>query len=874
MAVTGRILNSTMPFTQKGTLDKSLYTMDSTSTSSEPDFPLGSKGLGKEPAMDPVSYLAKGYLAKVVTQGTAEQVGSDSFISTKPSGLFIAQAQCESQESQEFSPTFCSHSYMRHIQRPSPPHHSSHLPIPAEPPVPIPAALPLVEESQTAARRRRRRKHRRRRRIRRLEQQQLQQQQQPEGKGEEEVRRGRAHTGVPEQETGEISTPFHIPHSSEGVLSECTNNSSSNSSSSERNWVQETGDPWEEQDVPRPGRSCHPFPRPQQPCLDVDVGEPGPGPSGWCQLAVHGCRKAVMYERDGMEFITPLVEAVLADSKEQEMENINEGLLLHEGLEPVDCEYREGREYSSIPIKSGSYGDVCRVLDKNTGFVCAAKKVPLERFKSVEVGAWSCLHSLPNVVELFGAVREGPDIILFMELKAGSLGQLLEQRGRLPEDLALYYFIQVMGTLDQLHRRQILHMDVKADNVLLSEDGKSIFLCDFGHSEKIDKHGECIGVTTEMKGSESHMAPEVVRSERRSTKSDVWSCCCMLLHMLTGCLPWTRLYSRPLYLTIANEPPPLREIPPDCSLMTAHIIEAGLRKQPTKRLSAAELKMHASKALNAVGGLRSPVQGPYVKPLPKLGRLSPSIASDAPTKPTPAPHPTPPVPSPTPTLPPELGQKKAHEQHQPKTCKQWEELWCGERSHKVKKAATTASQRELRKLERDFYLSSLSQPHSAELQEQLLSCLSSEGPSQLDLWDKKDSGRWSLSPGEDLSSGAVSSDSSSESINMELPVSPYSFGGVNVKVTDFSGRDICIREKRNVSIERIARGISEQISEPVFSLEYMDGHPVSQGEEVQESGVELRCVRAPDCEHHPSLSHKRQCSWIWRINNGHLETND
>lgn len=109
MAVTGRILNSTMPFTQKGTLDKSLYTMDSTSTSSEPDFPLGSKGLGKEPAMDPVSYLAKGYLAKVVTQGTAEQVGSDSFISTKPSGLFIAQAQCEYLVTPRSSLKACSH---------------------------------------------------------------------------------------------------------------------------------------------------------------------------------------------------------------------------------------------------------------------------------------------------------------------------------------------------------------------------------------------------------------------------------------------------------------------------------------------------------------------------------------------------------------------------------------------------------------------------------------------------------------------------------------------------------------------------------------------------------------------------------------------
>lgn len=128
----------------------------------------------------------------------------------------------------------------------------------------------------------------------------------------------------------------------------------------------------------------------------------------------------------------------------------------------------------------------------------------------------------------------------------------------------------------------------------------------------------------------------------------------------------------------------------------------------------------------------------------------------------------------------------------------------------------------------EFFLSSLSQPHSAELQEQLLSCLSSEGPSHLDLWDKKvclstnhpnsepdpvhslpsdsfilslelfrtvvlnmsfvlphqDSGRWSLSPGEDLSSGVYSGNSQSESqsFSMELLGTstlrpPFCYGG-------------------------------------------------------------------------------------------------
>lgn len=60
-------------------------------------------------------------------------------------------------------------------------------------------------------------------------------------------------------------------------------------------------------------------------------------------------------------------------------------------------------------------------------------------------------------------------------------------------------------------------------------------------------------VCVDMKGTETHMAPEVVKAERCGTKADVWSCSCMLLHMRTGCHPWTRLYSRPLYLTVSPD---------------------------------------------------------------------------------------------------------------------------------------------------------------------------------------------------------------------------------------------------------------------------------------------------------------------------------
>lgn len=288
-------------------------------------------------------------------------------------------------------------------------------------------------------------------------------------------------------------------------------------------------------------------------------------------------------------------------------QTVNEGLLFHNALRTRSFQYREGREYCVLHhIQNGSYGDVFSIQDKRTGFTCAAKRIPISRFSCEEVSTWSAQDS-PRIVELFGAVREGPYIVLFMDLKPACLGTLLKEMTSLPEDLALHYLHETLEALEHLHSIKTLHLDVKVDNVLLSADCTHTFLCDFGLSEMIDDNGWS---TKAFKGSafpgtETHMAPEVARGDQLCAKADVWSSCCMLLHMLNGCQPWVRYYSHPLCLQIANEPPPLWEVPSNCNNFTAKIFRAGLKKDPDKRASAKSLRKKTTKALRAVGGLSS-----------------------------------------------------------------------------------------------------------------------------------------------------------------------------------------------------------------------------------------------------------------------------
>ncbi|XP_016324099.1 mitogen-activated protein kinase kinase kinase 14-like [Sinocyclocheilus anshuiensis] len=844
-----RFLNSTVPFSHMAQRDIKALNCPGSSPASRTE----SKG-GE---LDKIHHLSN-YLKNVMYQGTADY----EWTHRTEKQTIIAQAECESQDSQEFCPngSISSQSLLGTISRSRP-------------------------------RKKRHKKHRRKR-------------------GEKDSRASESVevTGVPEQDSGEFHSSSLIQVIDPVCISSSISSTTYSSSglSTERVSVQETEGPsnpyqWESQQTSLLSlSSCQNYGQESEELNSSLRSETE------CPLAATALRNFVTTEDPCFAYC--FVKDVLReererDEDEREESDKNEGILFKEGLQPVNYEYREGREYERCRfLKQGSFGEVYSIKDKGTGFMCAAKKVPLVSFSSEEVGSWSALQS-PQVVELFGVVREGPSIILFMDLKSSSLGQLVEERGRLPEDLSLHYLQQVLGALNHLHRKRVLHLDIKADNILLSEDGKDAFLCDFGYSERLDKQG--LSYCKSLKGTETHMAPEVLLNEPRSSKADIWSSCCMLLHMLNGCHPWTRYYSRPLFLKIAEEPPPLREIPCDCSSYTADVIKAGLQKDPIKRASAKELFVKTAKALKGVGGLRSRARGgPYQKPLGKPENPDPAYSATPTTS-----HQT--MSSDNSELQwmssehkRNVGDGECNEK--PEKVKQWKQTeetrnddHCPPKSllhiqntspePRIINKTEPEPEQELRRLEKDFYLSSLSLPHSAELQEQLLSCICSDCPSTRENFDKKDSGRWSVGPGDDLSSGVFSynsqQDGQSFSRDWLAPTHqplPRCFDGVDVYIRDFDGKCFHIRETPGVKVCHVARGISDQISENVFSLQTEDGCLVPHDKEVLENSLFLRCVPAPDSSHYHQYGHNPCCTlgpncklpWSWRIREGVLETKD
>ncbi|KAH0626940.1 hypothetical protein JD844_002247 [Phrynosoma platyrhinos] len=418
----------------------------------------------------------------------------------------------------------------------------------------------------------------------------------------------------------------------------------------------------------------------------------------------------------------------------------NEGVLLIEKLKAVDYEYREDIHWTKSQglLGTGSFGEVYKMEDKETGFQCAAKKMRIEHFRAEELTTCTGLMHA-NVLPLYGAVKEGLWVTIFMKLmEGGSLGQLLKQCGYLPEDRALDYLGQTLKGLEYLHTHNVLHGDVKADNVLLSGDGNHAVLCDFGHAAHLypDEMGNYLMTGDYVPGTETHLAPEVVMGKRCDAKADVWSSCCMMLHLLNGCHPWVQYYNHPLCLKIAKEPPPLREIPSSCHPSTAHIIRSGLEKEPAKRASAAELRKWGDDLLvgmGIVGGLKSPWRGEYREPR----CLQMVQETNFPGPPLPALDPPgsmkPLVRSPSASLPLQALMERSQFVH-PNAYR--ELLWpfdslqpCFPAPLSTKKGSfmewkTTNLEHDLQQLEFELILNSLSQPFSLEEQEQILSYLS------------------------------------------------------------------------------------------------------------------------------------------------------
>lgn len=212
----------------------------------------------------------------------------------------------------------------------------------------------------------------------------------------------------------------------------------------------------------------------------------------------------------------------------------------------------------------------------------------IERFLR-EVRALGAI-SHPNIVHALDADLEGGRLYYAMEHVPGTdLGQLLQQRGALPIDVACRYAAQLAQGLWHISSLGLVHRDVKPGNVQVTEDGSSVKLLDLGLArfERPEWEADAsdltqVGMTI---GTPDYISPEQIRDSRSADiRSDLYSLGCTFYHMLTGRPP----FDGPdvidkMYMHQNVEPIPVEQLRPDVPIAIAAVVRQLMAKKPRDR---------------------------------------------------------------------------------------------------------------------------------------------------------------------------------------------------------------------------------------------------------------------------------------------------
>jgi len=257
-----------------------------------------------------------------------------------------------------------------------------------------------------------------------------------------------------------------------------------------------------------------------------------------------------------------------------------------------------GRYRIEERIGSGGMGQVLRVSHRRLGKAFALKLMQAEL--SVDPESREIFHrearlasslSHPNIVSIvdFG---EDPDwgLFLVMEyLEGESLADRIDAEGKLPVLVVCDVGIQLAEALHHSHSKQVVHADLKADNVLLVEDPNyqrrrwNVKLLDFGMAHLAGKAGG--GRDDQIAGTPEYLAPERITGGKPQPSVDIYALGIVLYEMLTGSVPFAGSDPRHILHRHLREPvQPLAERrgePVDEAL--ASIVERCLRKDPAER---------------------------------------------------------------------------------------------------------------------------------------------------------------------------------------------------------------------------------------------------------------------------------------------------
>ncbi|CAI2169913.1 12475_t:CDS:1 [Funneliformis geosporum] len=254
-------------------------------------------------------------------------------------------------------------------------------------------------------------------------------------------------------------------------------------------------------------------------------------------------------------------------------------------------------------INSGALGKIYKCTHRKTQQIFAMKSITLSSSKLLnvtysEIMACRRLRH-PNIIQNFKQYiyedysstidynAELPNYVLCLLMEhcePGSLWDVRHKRPskRLTEQEIAFVCREVLKGLEYIHSMGIIHRDIKAQNILVTNNG-TIKIADFGSSSLHSRASLKLGTLY-------WMAPEVLRNQIYNSKVDIWSLGIMAIELIDGRPPWFPLGQRKVVELIRTVGiPPL---PSNISLDFENFLRDCLKVNPDERPSATDLLTH------------------------------------------------------------------------------------------------------------------------------------------------------------------------------------------------------------------------------------------------------------------------------------------
>lgn len=244
-------------------------------------------------------------------------------------------------------------------------------------------------------------------------------------------------------------------------------------------------------------------------------------------------------------------------------------------------------------IGKGAFGIVYLGIHLLTGLPVAIKAID-KKYMQDENSKQKVLQEVAilkqanhrNIIQLLEMFENPTHLFIVLEYASqGDLYNFVKNKGKLGEELAKKIFVQIVAGIKYCHQNQILHRDIKLDNILLDHNFV-VKICDFGVSRFVEE-GQVI---KEQCGTPVYVAPEVITGKGyEGYDSDIWSLGVVLFAILTGGVPFKATSIEELQKVLSGAQYTVPEfLTPECK----DLIKRMLTPDPHSRISIEQILSH------------------------------------------------------------------------------------------------------------------------------------------------------------------------------------------------------------------------------------------------------------------------------------------